>query len=372
MATTDSESRPHGASTRSMPLEQNPRIPLLRRLRGTQVVVPDIESMVAHWPRAQHPEVEWMVEEIDRVLQSVFTLPKYEARLRKMREAKLGEFGASTWPYARFEALRPAVYLLVFLSYLFLEIDTKQYSPMATNDEAVADSYLKANLSGVPGTDLSDISTNSIIACFKPAGNAIVEFYDEGKLAKLRLASSFAFVRMCDEERRVFAAPFLPTAEEYMRKRMGSSGVMVFGTFVEFAYGISLPKEVCEDEAIKCIWDKTNVVVFTINDILSLNKEMAHSPVVDSLIPLLTVELGSAQAAIEHACHTIRFSVHAIDLAAERILAREFSTPGLRDDIRKFIDGAKYLITSSLSWSLVTPRYGLNAASMDGGLRMTL
>ncbi|RYC56222.1 hypothetical protein CHU98_g9982 [Xylaria longipes] len=303
MATAVLEYGPHGTNMGSVSLEQNTRMQLLQRLRGSRVVVPDLQSMIAHWPSSQHPEVERLDEQVDRVLRSIFTLPRDEVRFRKMKESKIAEFATVWWPYAQFEALLTATYMSIFLFIWDDEIDAKEFSSIAADYDAAASfraqtvAYLKASLSAVPGTDLSSVSTNPIITSFKPVGNAIVKSCDKDQVQGFRDELLF-FIRMCEEEQKIFAAPCLPAVEDYMQRRMGSSAVRVFFAITEYACGITLPKE-------------------------------AHSQVVDSLIPLLMVELGSAQAAIEHAEGIIRSSIRRFDLAVERILAQDFRTVGL-------------------------------------------
>ncbi|KAI0544235.1 terpenoid synthase [Xylaria curta] len=348
------ESKPPGSADESTSFKRISREQLLRRLRGSRCVIPDLQSMIAHWPSAQHPEVERIDREVDKALRSIFTLPKDEIRFQKMKSSKIAEFGAIWWPYAHYDALLTATYMSIFLFIWDDEIDAKEFSSIAADHAAAANfrsdtiAYIKASLSGA---SVSGISTNPIITSFKPVGDAIVEYYDDDHVRSFRDELIF-FITMCEEEQKIFERPSLPPVEEYMKRRMGSSAVRVFFSITEYACGITLPKEVRDDEAMKRIWHEANIIISITNDILSMKKEMANSQVVDSIIPLLVVELGSLQEAINHAEDIIRSSVQELDLAVEQINGREFAAAGMHvhEDIRKFVDGCKYACTANLNW----------------------
>ncbi|KAI1268955.1 terpenoid synthase [Xylariaceae sp. FL1019] len=376
MATAVLNTMPHDTNMGAMPPDENPRMELLQRLRGAQVVIPDLQKMIAHWPRAQHPELARLDDEVDKALRRIFTLPRDEVRFRKYKSSKIAEFACVWWPYANWDALLTATWMSIFLFIWDDEIDAKEFSTIAADYHAAESFrattvvYMKASLSGATSEELSRISTDPIIASFEQVGKAVLQAYEEhvqGFLDELLF-----FIRMCEEEQKIFDRPTLPTVEEYMERRMGSSAVRVFFAITEYACGISLPKKTMNDETMQRIWHEANIIISITNDVLSMKKEIAHSQVVDSVIPLLMVTLESAQAAIERAEVIVESSVQALDRAAEELLAREFSSPGVHEDMRKFIDGIKYACTANLNWSLTSGRYELNCASMEGGMPLTL
>ncbi|KAI0159689.1 terpenoid synthase [Xylariaceae sp. FL1272] len=377
MATAVLNSVPHDTNMGAMPLEENPRMELLQRLRGAHVVIPDLQKMIAHWPGAQSAELARLDDEVDKALRRIFTLPQDEVRFRKYKSSKIAEFACVWWPYAKWDALLTATYMSIFLFIWDDEIDAKEFSTIAADYNAAASFrattvvYMKASLSGASSAELAKISTNPIIASFEAVGKAVLQAYDEDHVHGF-LDELLFFIRMCEEEQKIFDRPTLPSVEEYMERRMGSSAVRVFFAITEYACGVILPKEVRNDETMERIWHEANIIISITNDVLSMKKEIAHSQVVDSVIPLLMVTVGSAQAAIERAEVIVRSSVQALDRAAEQILEREFSSPEVHEDVRKFIDGIKYACTANLNWSLTSGRYELNCASMEGGMPLTL
>jgi len=107
------------------------------------------------------------------------------------------------------------------------------------------------------------------------------------------------------------------------------------------------------------------------NDILSVKKELQVGQT-DSLIPLLTLELGSVQAALDVASQMLRDSIESIDAAADSLLGRHAHDGALYANLQKFIDGCKYACTGNLNWSIVSGRYRLGCDSMQGGIRIKL
>ncbi|KAH9885948.1 terpenoid synthase [Xylariomycetidae sp. FL2044] len=360
------------------PVERNPRKELLQHLRGRRVVIPDLQAMAAHWPTGQHPEVARLDKEVDGILRSILTLPKDELRFRKLKASNIADFVTIWWPYASFDALVTATYMSIFLFIWDDEIDAQEFSSIggdydiASRFQVETIAYIKASLAGASGAELSKISSHPVITCFKPVAEAIIKAYDDEHIQGF-LDEMLWFISMCQQEQKIFRGDALPTVRDYMQRRMGSSAVRVFFAITEYAGGISLPREVREHEAMQCIWHEGNVIISIENDLLSLKKEIAHSQVVDSLIPLLTVELGTVEEAIKHAEGMIRTSIRKLDLAAERLLAEKFSMPGASaDDIRLFVDGIKYACTANVNWSLTSARYDLYCPSMEGGMPMTL
>lgn len=107
-------------------------------------------------------------------------------------------------------------------------------------------SYLRESLSKTTGSDLSRISTNPIITCFKPVAEAISKSYSDRGFPRHTLGNDqtktflnilgqlqtfldelLFFVKMCEEEQRLQMGSHVPTIEEYTSRRMGSSAVRV-------------------------------------------------------------------------------------------------------------------------------------------------
>ncbi|KAI1380799.1 isoprenoid synthase domain-containing protein [Hypoxylon crocopeplum] len=234
------------------------------------------------------------------------------------------------------------------------ETDSNEFSTIIDNWSKASSfrqrtiDYVRESLSGKSELELSKISTDPIITSFRPVGEAISRSCN-GRQTGTFLEELLFFINMCGEEQNLQATHYLPTVEEYVQRRGGSSAVRVCLATIEYTYGITLSEQILDDEAMQQIWHESNTIISTTNDILSVKKEIAHSQT-DSLVPLLSLRLGSVQAAITHAVDIVQSSILRFEAAERQILERYSPTPKVQDDIRKFIDGCKYACTANLNW----------------------
>jgi hypothetical protein len=73
----------------------------------------------------------------------------------------------------------------------------------------------------------------------------------------------------------------------------------------------------------------------------------------DSLIPLLYVQHGSLQKAIDVAARSISSSVAEFDQISSQVVNRDFDNEDMRANLKRFIDGCKYACTANLNWGYI-------------------
>ncbi|OTB16541.1 hypothetical protein K445DRAFT_21496 [Daldinia sp. EC12] len=393
MATDIKEMKVTSLNTQSVSSTVGPREQLLSSIRGSQVVIPDLQTMISHWPQRTHPDVEKLDKFIQETIASISSGVHNTARLRKLKEMNLAAFVASWWPYAiSYEALETVAHLAIWLFAWDDETDSAELSTIV-NDwdkgsifrQRTAD-FMQQSLSRNPKPMRTE--TNPLITCAGPIGDALLKSCNDRQISTF-LEEVLFFIKMCGEEQRFQLAHRLPTIEEYTQYRSGTGAIRICLATVEYisrvhaplgmelskshryAWGISLSQELLDDDDVRQIWRHTDLIIYVTNDMLSMKKEVEQSQV-DSLIPLLSLQLGSVQAAINYAVEIVHSSVQRFEAAEKRILQRYSSMPDLCGDIRKFIDGCKYAATANLNWSLTTGRYKLHCQSMKGGLPMAL
>ncbi|KAL7623302.1 hypothetical protein AAE478_006983 [Parahypoxylon ruwenzoriense] len=343
MATTTQQVGLATQDTQAISLTGDVRKQLLIHMKGAQVIIPDLQSLTSHWPQRVHPEIERLDEYVQQTLESIF--PNDEIRLRKTKASDIAVFGASWWAYAPFEELCIATCLSIWLFVWDDETDSPEFSTIINDwdkasifrDKTIL--YLQESLSGSSGSKLSDITTNPIVTSFGPVGEAVSKSCDDRQISTF-LDELVFYIKMCEEEQKLEISPRLPTIDEYMRRRMGSGGVRVCLAIQEYTCGITLSREIQDDEAMQCLWDETNIII--------VYGFQAQSQT-DSLIPLLSVQLG-VQGAIDRATDIVRLSVQRFEEAEKRILERYSSIPKVQEDILKFVDGCKYACTANLNW----------------------
>ncbi|KAK6950950.1 hypothetical protein Daesc_007478 [Daldinia eschscholtzii] len=392
MATAIKEAKVTSLNTQSVSSTVDPREQLLSNIRGSQVVIPDLQTMISHWPQRTHPDVEKLDEFIQETITSISSGVHNTARLRKLKEMNLAAFVASWWPYAiSYEALETLALLAIWLFAWDDETDSAELSTIV-NDwdkgsmfrQRTAD-FIQQSLSRNPKSMRTE--TNPLITCAGPIGDALLKSCSDplGQVGTF-LKEVLFFIKMCGEEQRFQLAHRLPTVEEYTQYRSGTGAIRICLATIEYisrvhatlgmelskshryAWGISLSQELLDDDDMRQIWRHTDLIIYVYaihsrhnlqgadiirtNDMLSMKKEVEQSQV-DSLIPLLSLQLGSVQAAVNYAVEIVHSSVLRFEAAEKRILQRYSSMSEICEDIRKFIDGCKYAATANLNWRYV-------------------
>ncbi|KAG9252051.1 isoprenoid synthase domain-containing protein [Emericellopsis atlantica] len=355
---------------------QKERDRLVRLMRGARVRIPDLQATMSHWAQGVNPEIARLELDSQKALAEILHRPEDSGRLKKMNRSGVALFGASWWAYAPYEALLIATLLSIWLFVWDDESDSVEFSDLINDFERSCAfrretmAYIEASMQKNRTVDLSSISTNSVVTNFRPVGEAIATHCNDRQV-KTFLDELRFFITMSEEEQMYQMTPNLPTVEEYSNRRMGSSAVRVCLAITEYAFGITLPDQVMNDEDMEKIWNETNIIISTTNDILSIKKEVAQDQV-DTLIPLLADRLGSPQASIDRSSQIVEESVERLDAASERLLARYAHDEKTQADLGKFIEGCQYACTANLNWSMVSGRYRLNLTTMKGGVWVTL
>ncbi|KAI1291144.1 terpenoid synthase [Xylaria venustula] len=342
---------------------------LVASIRGTKMVIPDFQSLLSHWPAQVHGEVGRLHEDVKRRLQSIFPSTEDKRRVEWLRACKLDLFGASWWPCASYGNLVITTAVAVWLFAWDDETDSLEFSHLLKNFKKSCKfrkdtiRYIEAALSLSPDPDiLNNASNDRLITNFLPVGQAIARSYDD----QLRF-----FIEMNEEEHQHQMTAALPSVEDYIRRREGSSATRVCLALTEYAVGFRLPAAIMDSIEMQTIWHEANMIISTMNDVLSLKKEVDQSQV-DTLIPLLSMRLGSVQAAVTKATEMVCSSIERFDAMERQLLQSCLSNPQLQDNVRVYIDNCKYACTANLNWSLSTGRYKLNVPSLRGGVRITL
>ncbi|KAI0533791.1 terpenoid synthase [Xylaria digitata] len=350
---------------------------LVASIRGTEVVIPDFQSLLSHWPAQVHEEVGRLSEDVQRRLESIFASAEDKSRIQWLTACKLDLFGASWWPSAPFENLVITTALAVWLFAWDDETDSLEFSPLLEDFEKSCKfrkdttRYIEAAVSLPPDQNiLNSASKDRLITNFLPVGQAIARSYDDRQLNTFLRELRF-FVEMNEEEQKHQMMAALPSVEDYIRRREGTSATRVCLALTEYAVGFRLPAAIMESIEMQAIWHEANMIISTMNDVLSLKKEVDQSQV-DTLIPLLSMRLGSVQAAIGKATDMVRSSIERFEAMERQLLQSCLSNPQLHDNVRIYIDSCKYACTANLNWSLSTGRYKLNVPTLRGGVRITV
>ncbi|KAJ2983082.1 hypothetical protein NQ176_g946 [Zarea fungicola] len=285
------------------------------------------------------------------------SLSNSESKQNILQKIDSGLFSAAWWPTANFEAGLNLSRLVLWLFIWDDEIDAE--GGHLAGDFQAAQDFRQTTINFVEhclGLTNSYCPTpsNQILQFFKRIGDAVCHSYDEGKAL---LFSEIKFFIECSElEQSRRLSPDLPTIAEYQETRMGTSAVNITTFFNEYACNITLPVAVLEEPLMKIIWDKTNTIIWAVNDIVSLNKEVAQNTV-DSMVPLLYTEFGSMKTALAMIVGLVEEAVESFDRAATALLGKYSDDGTIADKLTLYIDACRQNCTGNLYWSLRTARY---------------
>ena len=251
--------------------------------------------------------------------------------------------------------------------------------------------------------DVGVVPGSRIVQNFETIGEGIRRVFDRGK-AKLciidplarsatiadmvlnaeqcaRLAYHItAYINGCRTEESFRHAQSLPTLSQYWSYRLHSSAVCVTLAVNEFAFpGMRLPSHIMNSALMEELWTSANVVVSTVNDLLSLQKEVRGGNA-GSMVPIVFARLGAgigngddAQTAVDFTAGFLEENVARFEDAAEEIVRMDWGCSFKEGKMLwEFVDGVRLYVSGNLSWSLTGKRYGLQGKDLSRGVQVTL
>ncbi|KAL9078210.1 MAG: hypothetical protein Q9157_002863 [Trypethelium eluteriae] len=282
---------------------------LLDSLKGQRIHIPDLHVLFQHWPISINKELERLRFDVDRKLQDFLPgmMAKVDAEVGPLASdiQKAHSFRAETIPYVKD----------------CLGISEK-----------------------VPGV----CPSSSIIRSFMAVSEEVCKVYNEEQRSTLVDEIAF-FMRTSATEQKARLAPEMPSLPDYIECRMGTSAVGVTCGIIEYAYEKALPSVVMKDPDMKVLWAQVNIIVWVVNDLLSIKKEIAQDTV-DSLIPLLYLKHGNVQDAIEIAVSGLEAEIRNFDEISGKLQARYSYDPTTQKALSTFIKACQFNCTGNLHW----------------------
>ncbi|KAL9129096.1 MAG: hypothetical protein Q9217_002368 [Psora testacea] len=85
---------------------------ILTELRGQSIVLRDLNAILAGWPREVNRHLDKLRCDVDEWLDSAMG---HSSKLKSLKEADFGLFGATWWPRAEYDGLRIVTFLAAWL-----------------------------------------------------------------------------------------------------------------------------------------------------------------------------------------------------------------------------------------------------------------
>ncbi|RDA94855.1 hypothetical protein CP533_4215 [Ophiocordyceps camponoti-saundersi (nom. inval.)] len=350
---------------------------LLESLVGQPVHIPDLRGLFSEWPAAVNPNLEDLRAFVSSSLKSKFA--QNSAQYKTLDKMDIGLLTSAMWPDASFKRARVLSILVLWLFAWDDEMDT-EIGRLADDFEAaeasrresidkISHCFHLGNFSEQP------VQTNTFHDFLTTIGNAVNDDY--GIDFRMLLLSEFKFTAECiSTEQRRRLSSMLPTPEEYIATRMGTSGSNITSLMnwyaprrviylpaaenicLERSYASEtvLPLEVLTDPDMKVILDQVNLILWTTNDLYSLRKEIGEKAV-DSLVPLLYNRGGNLEAAVSQVVHIMQEAIQRLDRAATKLATKFAGDETVAEGFSRYINTCRQNCTGSLYWSVRTARY---------------
>ena len=373
---------------------------LLSSIRSQSIVLPNLTSILSSYALEVNPSLERVRYDVDKWVAS--SLPEaYSRKIRALKAADFGYFGATWWPRAPYSRLRVLTFLSTWIFCWDDELDEENGELWDTSEEADrfrtdTKEYVLCCL-GLMDFKIGSEPRSPIIQSFGVIGTAIRDVYTRGDLRSIeqyhglerhmalifciaqcvRLAAHLSdYIDGCHAEEHFRQLNLIPSVEQFWHFRLRSSAVYFLFAAQEFALPlpcqspIPISHYIMESPAMEDLWKQGNIIISTVNDMFSLKKEVAGGSVA-SVIPVEYAQSGTLQEAVDKTTDFLIDSIDAFERAAKGVVEME-DCGAKRQLVSDFVLGLKFNITGNLSWSLRTERYGILKDDMEGGVRVEM
>ncbi|KAH7320525.1 isoprenoid synthase domain-containing protein [Rhizoctonia solani] len=151
----------------------------------------------------------------------------------------------------------------------------------------------------------------------------------------------------------------IPSPEEYIKLRRGTSGMNLRKAMFQYAQGLDLPDQVVDHQSVSELTD-TGMDIFNLaNDIYSVTRVVQGAHQLNILSVIMYHSDLDLQGSIDFADQLIRKRLEKyIDIKAK---LPSFG-PGLDEQVVQYIQNIEYAILGFVEWAFITPHYFGNQA----------
>ncbi|MFG3256276.1 isoafricanol synthase [Streptomyces sp. NPDC048172] len=151
-----------------------------------------------------------------------------------------------------------------------------------------------------------------------------------------------------------------PTLADFLAKRRHSIGVQPCLDLAERCGGRTVPDALHGALPVAVLRELTADVVLFVNDLVSLEKELAADDVNNSVLVLRARAGCSLEEAVRRVARLANARVarfRQLEAALPDFLTAEAAPPEVRHGVERYTEAMRRLMRGNLSWSLETPRY---------------
>lgn len=354
---------------------KSPRQTLLSNMEGHSVHIPNLKPVFSGWEGVSNPQINPGLEiarqeaatriqrylpkrlmisltHYDHQTDTAFSLGFSGSKQKQLIAADFGLFASLWWPKASLEKLRMLTYLTIWIFTWDDELDEPAGEFSEEFDKA--EKYRAHTLQfvgiclGLFPADPSFQPRNRIIQSFDVIGAALRTWYDEDQCRRLYNRTEET-IRSTVVEQRFRLRGEVPTLEEFWAFRMGTSAVHFISAVNEYTTSSRLPQEVMESSPMKALWDETNIVISTTNDLFSFWKEVRLGGL-DSVVPLTFTRTNDVQKAVSEAVAFLQSAKDRFDEAERALLSGYAKDDPVYQQLKQFIAVQRSNCVGNLFW----------------------
>ncbi|KAK8106558.1 isoprenoid synthase domain-containing protein [Apiospora kogelbergensis] len=367
----------------------------VQTLKGQKLRFPDLDGLVQGWPQGLNPNYD-AVKKIHH--ENIKGMPELGKRADSLIKGKFYRHYTFTipywaltshsrlhivsffWPTANFDELLFMSNLVAWMYIWDDEMDSPEFNDLSRDfqaGEAIRRDtirYIEASLD--PNGQPEAISPDStylpaLLTSFAPVAEAASSGMTPGQ-RRLFLNELIHAVNSTGIEQAAELSGKIPTIDEYIPLRMGTSAVSVLAVCIEYMAGIDLGDEIRAQPSIKQIYREVNCTVSLMNDLYSLRRELQHPfyhNANNCSVAVLYHQYQDLQTAVDKTYELIEATVARLRATAAEI---QMLYPERREDLLAFVAGAQSSITGNMAWSLANKRYDLGISKCDGTAEITI
>ncbi|KAH6983187.1 isoprenoid synthase domain-containing protein [Ilyonectria sp. MPI-CAGE-AT-0026] len=374
---------------------------LRNQLRGQTMKLPDLASWFSEWPSDASEHQEELRLFIDKQAESVID---DERKIRGVKKCNFAWFTALWYRETGWTDLQTAALFVLWIFVWDDEIDTGESA--YSTDLNLARTYRQQSLDFARWClDQQESNLPPILAKFPVVSRiykGFLRFFCLGtadekptcSVASMKLFQEWAFtlrthmdadqlsrlfkeveryITQCGMEQEERSAGKVPTPDEYMEMRMGTSGVYIACAFHEYFIKSHLPRWLMNSTEMTNLWRLTNILLVLINDILSLKKEIVEGNII-SIIPVKFHANGNSglDQVVEEALNDIRLEMKAFDETASSLNKLTSDGP-FNKQTMQFVSYCRRSVTGTLTFTMRSDRYRVNEyIREDGSMHIVL
>ncbi|OBR09487.1 Terpene synthase family protein [Colletotrichum higginsianum IMI 349063] len=362
---------------------------LASRFRGAELRIPDLMKVFAGWPFSTSPHLARLRALFDTTLDGCIGDEKKREALKR---ADFGWLIALWYPDSEWAELEAVSYLGLWLFVWddeidVIETDFSKSAELALLHHRSTLAYVRRALGvSAAGDDNDNSNDNDNDEGSAPENMAVFGRFGELTRGTMSLAQRqrlsnelHSFVAQVAAEHVFHLDCRIPSPEQYREIRRGTAAVMPVVVLAEYMTRTEIPEALSSSPAFRVLESTTVDLIWLINDLYSLPKELADDTVL-SIIPVLlhSGSSGSSRwtldAVVERILADIRASMDEFEGAAKELRALGAGDSGAAAAAAEtFILYCRRLTAGVVLWTIQSPRYGiLDCTNADGSVTIQL